>query len=124
MERKTKRKTKLKKNERIVYLDYTDFLHHLDREPDESSDPHPVRVYNTIEDCKAGEPCWSECGIIRAKLQLLEWLPKPDAPALASSASSKSARGSGRSAAVPGSAKRKRGSSYKTSEAKKPAGRR
>jgi hypothetical protein len=33
-----------------------------------------VDVYPTIEDCKVHNECWVECGIVRLKVELDEWV--------------------------------------------------
>ena len=54
--------------EKYVYLCGVDWQHEIDEVP------HGTRVYGTIKDLKERNNCWRQCGIVRLKVTVDEWV--------------------------------------------------
>jgi len=51
-----------------VFVDLTDFMHEIG----EGNARGPHHIYNSLEEIKRKQPCVEQCGIVRAKLVLVE----------------------------------------------------
>ena len=57
---------------KIGYVDGVDWQHHLEH------DSRGVVFYGDINDLKAENGCWKECGIVKVEIKELEWVEKQD----------------------------------------------
>lgn len=52
----------------VCYMDGVDFQHEL------GEAAGGTRLYRSIEDLKKHSDCWVECGIVKVKVILVEWV--------------------------------------------------
>jgi hypothetical protein len=58
--------------EKVVYIDATDFKYELEHAAGGNT------VYPSLEDLKKNNRCWNECGVVKCKIVLEEWIIKED----------------------------------------------
>lgn len=62
-----------KKTSKIGYMCAVDYQHEMDVDVSDG-----IEVYSTIEFLKKKRPCVKECGIIKVKVTLEEWVTHSD----------------------------------------------
>ncbi len=56
---------------KYLYTCGTDWQHEIGEAPDiEGSIP----LYSSVEDLKKARQCWKSCGIVKLKVEIVEWL--------------------------------------------------
>lgn len=55
---------------KTFYACGVDWQHEIGEAPDFEG---KVPLYTTEEELKANQPCWTQCGIVKLRLSLVEW---------------------------------------------------
>ena len=55
-------------NSKYVYICGVDWQHELGEVPDFT------KVYSSVDDLKNQRTCWKQCGIVKIKVELVEWV--------------------------------------------------